>query len=104
MEGIHTVHTMTPNQLYTTRMLVLCQSDRVTLDFYESIDENYGVDEEALGQPDDKGISIPRSTICLSEQQNAQLHQQNNPIADDRNFCIDIYQQVVTFLENIALL
>ena len=50
-------------------MLALCQPNRVGLDFYESIDENYGTDEEELGQPDDKGILIPRSTICLSEQQ-----------------------------------
>ena len=67
--GIHTAHTMTLNQLCTTGMLALCQPNRVGLDFYESIDENYGTDEEELGQPDDKGILIPRSTICLSEQQ-----------------------------------
>ena len=75
---------MTLNQLCTTGMLALRQPNRVGLDFYESIDENYGIDEEELRQPDDEGISIPRSTICLSEQQNSQLHQQINPIADNK--------------------
>ena len=93
---------MTPNQLFTTGMLALRQSNHIALDFYECIDENYGIDEEGMGEPDDEGISIPRSTICLSEEQNSQLHQQINAMADDRNFGIDLYQQVVVYLENIT--
>ena len=92
---------MTPNQLFTTGMLALHQSNHTAaLDFYEHIDKNYGIDEEGMGE-EDEGVSIPCSTISLSEEQNSQLHHQINPMADDRNFGIDLYQQVVIFLDNI---
>ena len=70
------------------------------LDFYEQVSENYGIDEEGLGALDDEGVSIPRSTISLSEEQISQLHQQINPTTDDRNFGIDLYQDVVAFLHD----
>ena len=41
-----------------------------------------------MGKQDDEGVSIPRSTICLSKEQYSQLHHQINPMTDDRNFGI----------------
>ena len=41
-------------------MLSLCQSTHTAPDFYERIDEKYGIDEEGMGEQDDKGVSIPR--------------------------------------------
>ena len=85
-------------------MLSLRQSNHTAaLDFYRCIDENYGMYEEEMGE-EDKGVSIPRSTISLSEEQNSQLHHQINPMADDRNFGIDLYQQVVIFLDSLSRL
>ena len=53
-----------------------------------------------MGAPDDEGVSIPHSTISLSEEQNSQQHQQINPMTYDRNFGIDLYQDVVAFLHD----
>ena len=86
--GIHTEHGMTLNQLFTIGILQLRQSNYTALDFYEQVNENYGIDEEGMGTQDDEGVSIPHSTISLSEEQNSQLHQQINPMTDDRNFGI----------------
>lgn len=98
--GIRTEHGMTPNQLFTIGMLQLRQSNHTALDFYEQVNENYGIDEEGMGTRDDEGVSIPHSTISLSEEQSSQLHQQINPMTDDRNFGIDLYQEVVAFLHD----
>ena len=56
-------------------MLKLKHSGLTAMDFFDIVDESYGVDEEGLVPPedDDEGVEIPRNTIELSEQQLTEL-------------------------------
>ena len=85
-------------------MLRLCESNYTALDLFDNIDNNYGLDEEGATQQDgdDEGVSIPSSSIQLSDDQMQLLQQQVNPLSDDANFGINLYQQVLQFLHNNA--
>ena len=86
-------------------MLQLHGSNHTALDFFDNVDDNYGIHEEGAtehNEENSEGISVPRTTIQLSDGQMQQLQQQVNPDTDDSNFGIDLYQQALQFLyENV---
>ena len=91
--GIRTEHGLSPNQLFTRGMLQLRESNYTALDFFDHIDDSYGLDEEGTTQQDvgdDEGISIPRSTVQLPLDQMQILQQEVNPLNDDTNFGINL--------------
>ena len=64
---------------------------------------DYGVDEEAPF-PDvetDNNVVIPPTLVELNENHQLYLQQMVNPLMDDGNEGIDLYQQAVQVLENI---
>lgn len=68
--GIRTEHNRTPNQLLIFGALQLQQSGLVAMDFFEQVAEDYGVVEDGLATDESstEGVSIPRSTVELSEK------------------------------------
>ena len=106
--GIRTEHGLSPNQLFTRDMLQLRESNYTALDFFDRVDDNYGLDEEDATQQntdndddDQEGVTIARSSVQLSYDQLQLLQQEVNPLSNDTNFGIDLYQQVLQFLHNI---
>ena len=67
--GVRTERGMTQNQLFTIGMLRLKNSSLTAMDFFDIIDDNYGIEEEGLlpEEDDDEGIEVPRNTLQLSE-------------------------------------
>ena len=101
--GVRTERGMTPNQLFTSGMLKLKHSGLTAMDFFDIVDESYGVDEEGLVPPedDDEGVEIPRNTIELSEQQLTELTETIDPLGDSDDYGISIYVRTVQYLESI---
>ena len=65
--------------------------------------DDYGIDEEAP-YPDvetDNDVVIPESLIHLNENQQSHLEQTIDPLFDDNNEGIDLYQQTVNALTNL---
>ena len=51
--SVRTERGMTPNQLFTSGILKLKHSELTAMDFFDIVDDNYGVDEEGLVPPED---------------------------------------------------
>ena len=99
--GIRTAHGMTPNQLFIAGVLHLRQMNLTAFDFFNTVDNNYGIDTDDTvinDDGDDEGVSIPHSTVQLSEQQLRDLQSHINPQTDDDNHGINHYQQVVQYV------
>ena len=65
--------------------------------------EEYGIDEEAP-HPDidtDNDVVLPDSGVQLNEDQQVQLEQTINPLFEDNNEGIDLYQQIVIILTHL---
>ena len=61
--GVRTERGMTPNQLFTMGMLQLKNSGLTAVDFFDIIDDNYGVEEDGLvPEEDDEGVEVPQHT------------------------------------------
>ena len=101
--GIRTEHHRTPNQLFTFGALHLQQSGLAALDFFEQVSEDYGIIEDGLvtDESSSEGVPIPRSTIILSEEQLQQLQNLVNPLTESTDYGIDLYQEVVQYLDTI---
>ena len=83
---------MTPNQLFTSGMLKLKHSGLTGMDFFDILDDNYGVDKEWLVPPedDDEGVELPRNTIQLNEQQLTELTEAIDPLGDSDDYGISV--------------
>ena len=99
--GVRTEKGMTPNQLFSSGMLRLKHSGLTAMDFFDIVDDNYGVEEEGLvpGEDDDEGVEVPRNTLQLSEQQFQELHEAVNPLADSDDYGISIYINTLQYLD-----
>ncbi len=95
---------MSPNQLFTAGALRLQRSQLIAVDFFDQVDEDYGIDEDGSGPtPDDsEGVSIPRSAVQLSDEEMDELQQAVDPLSDDGNYGINLYQQVVAIIFGFA--
>ena len=75
------------------------------MDFFEQVTEDYGVIEDGLASDESstEGVPIPRSTIQLSEEQLQQLQNRVNPLEESTDFGVDLYQEVIQYLDTSYL-
>ena len=99
--GVRTERGMTPNQLFTMGMLQLKHSGLTAMDFFNIVDESYGVEEDGLVPEDDEGVEVPRNTLQLSEQQLSELQEAIDPLADSEDYGISIYTTTLRYLDNL---
>lgn len=103
--GVRTEKGMTPNQLFTSGMLRLKHSGLTAMDFFDTVDGNYGVEEEGLvpEAEEEEGVEIPRSAIELTEQQMHDLQQVVDPTSDSEDYGITMYTDTIRFLNTLSL-
>jgi len=95
---------MTPNQLFTAGVLQLWKLKITAFDFFNSVDDNYGIDtdDSVANDHDDEGDAegapIPHSTVQLSEEQLRELQSSVNLQTDDGNHGMSHYQQIVQYI------
>jgi len=70
--SIHTEHNATPLQLFSAGALHLRNSGAVAVDFFDYVEDNYGVEEEGVVM-NDGGVEIPENRIQLSGAQYSEL-------------------------------
>lgn len=102
---IRTERGLTPNQLFTAGALQLRNSGLVALDFFVNIPEDYGAEEGVLDDDDDddddNGVLIPATRVQLSDEHLSELRESINPLGDSDDFGIDLYQQVLAYVQPI---
>ena len=63
-----------PNQLFVSGALRLRTSGLIALDFFESIGDHYGIEEDGLAVDESNAVSVPECGFRLMDTHYEQLH------------------------------
>ena len=78
-------------------------SGQIALDFFETVDDGYGIDEENVTLDDSDGtVAVPHGRFALTEEHVQQLQTQVNPIQESENHGIELYEQTLSFIHLIV--
>lgn len=96
--GIRTEKGKTPQQLFITGALQLRESGLTALDYLDEVSEEYGIAEEGLASNSDDRVEVPAVNIQLAEEDLTELQQSIDPLSDDGDFGINLYERTVQFV------
>ena len=99
--SIRTEHGHSPIQLFTAGMLLLQRSGHTAMDFFDQVDNHYGEDDAEYEVEENANVVIPPVRSPLSEEDFERLWNQINPLRFSNNHGIDIYTEVVHFVQSI---
>lgn len=96
--GVRTERGQTPNQLFTSGSLRLCNAGLAALDFFDHVTEAYGIDnsgDSVMSDEDDEieGVEVPPTDLDLSDEQIAELQSDVSPLSESSDFGVDLYLQ-----------
>lgn len=95
---IRTAHNKSPHMLFSAGMLILRHSGLTALDFFGTVDGNYGIDDDGPVPEIGHTLSVPEIAYELSS---ALLQQSVDPLAPSNDYGINLYEQVLLFLDNV---
>lgn len=105
--GVRTEHGHTPNQLFTAGSLQLQNAGLSALDFFDQVDETYGIDQglgvSTASDEDDEGIEIPSIDLGMTDDQIEELQSTVNPSAESNDFGVDLYAQTLQVIQSLNL-
>jgi len=99
--SIRTEHNATPLQLFSAGALRLRNSGAVAVDFFDRVENNYGVEEDGV-VGNDGGVDIPENRIQLSGEQHSELQSRIDPLSDGDDFGVELYERTLDFLRTIV--
>lgn len=100
--GIRTQHGLSPCQLFVGGALQLRQSGQVALDFFETVDDGYGIDEELLVHNEISEVVVPEGRFSLTSDHLHQLQQQVDPLEESENLGIELYERTLAFIQYVV--
>ena len=99
---IRTAHHKSPHQLFTAGLLLLQHSRLTALDFFDQVDGSYGIFEEGPETSDgEETVFVPELNFQLSTTDYLHLCDSVDPLSPSHNYGIDLYEQVVHFIESL---
>ena len=100
--GVRTERGQTPNQLFTAGALRLRHSGLPALDFFQSVPEDYGHEEEgaAPSEDDEGGIEVPPLRIELTNDQISELQTNVDPLENSDDYGISLYLRTLQILHS----
>ena len=94
--------TKSPHQLFTAGLLLLQYSRLTALDFFDQVDDSYGISEEGPETSDgEETVFVPELNFQLSTTDYQRLCDSVDPLSPSHNYGIDLYEQVVHFIESL---
>ena len=97
--GVRTENNMSPQQLFTAGALRMQRRGLDALDFFEPVDEMYGVDEDSFEQ-NDYTVFVPPNRFQLGDHALSQLSHTVDPLAQSTNFGIELYLQTLAHINS----
>lgn len=91
-----------PQQLFTAGALLLQNSQIAALDFFDSVDESYGIDPDGPITLSELGITIPESAVRFSVSDIQALKVHVDPCGISGNYGIDLYEQTLQFISGFT--
>ena len=101
--GVRTEHDQSPNQLFVAGALRLQLSGLTALDFFETVDFYYGIEEEGLAVDEGSDeVLVPECRFGLTDEHLEQLQQEVNPLAESQNYGIELYERTLYFVHSVV--
>ena len=97
---IRTANHKSPHQLFVSGLIILRHSNKIANDFFEEVDDAYGIDEDGPEPTENGNVAIPRVNFQLSPLSTEQLHLLINPLQASESYGIDLYEQTVNFVNS----
>ena len=82
--------------------LRLRNSGPIALDFFDDVNEDYGLDEDGLTSESGGGVEVPDIRFTLTVQHMSMLLDQVDPLAASDSFGIDLYRQTLEFVADVV--
>ena len=99
--SIRTAYNKSPSQLFTAGLLLLQHSQLTALDFFDSVDDTYGIDEDGPESSNTDGtVVVPQVNFQISQTDLRQLVVTVDPLAESPNHGIDLYEQALHFFQS----
>ena len=96
---IRTTGHKSPYQLFVAGAILLQGSQIAGLDFFNEVDEFYGIDPSSPLPVDSNGqVEVPESPLHFSDRDLLSLRQVVNPCAASDNYGIDLYEQTLEII------
>lgn len=81
-------------------LIILRHSNKIANDFFEEVDDAYGIDEDGPEPTENGNVAIPRVNFQLSPLSTEQLHLLINPLQASESYGIDLYEQTINFVNS----
>ena len=95
---IRTAHNKSPHQLFTAGLLLLQHAQLTAMDFFEEVNESYGLDNDGpLSLDEEATLAVPHLNFELQSGDLEHLRQTVDPLARSDNFGIE---QTVHFISH----
>ena len=100
--GVRTERGQTPNQVFTAGALRLRNSGLPALDFFQTVPEDYGYEEEGTApiEDDEGGIEVPPLWIRLTGDQISELQANINPLENSDDYGISLYIRTLQIIHS----
>lgn len=95
---IRTAHNKSPHMLFSSGMLLLQHSGLSALDFFNHVDSDYGIDEEAPVPPGDSSIEVPECAYQVSDADFTLLQQTVDPLEPSDDYGIGLYERTLPLI------
>ena len=89
-----------PLQLFTAGVLLLQNLGLEAMDFFQTVDETYGIDTDGPISTSEEGVEVPQSRLEFSESDLSYLRQVIDPNSPSDNHGIDLYEQTLQIILN----
>ena len=103
--SLRTAGHKSPQQLFTAGVLLLQNSQLAALDFFQTVDEEYGIDPEGplsyQGEVD-SNVFVPSLSLKFPNTDIVTLKQTINPLSVSENFGMDLYEQTLNFISTLT--
>ena len=86
-------------QMFTKEMVKLSQTNLPALDFFESVPELYGVEDEDFVPESDCHVSIPPLDIDLDNETLEVLQREVDPLLESSCHGVDLYQHALQIVQ-----
>lgn len=82
-------------------MILLRHSGLTALDFFENVDDGYGIDSDGPVPAVESSVSVPDVTFQIDAAAFTLLQQTVDPLSSSDDYGIDLYEATLSYLDNI---
>ncbi len=101
---IRTAHHRSPQQLFLEGALQLHRSGLASVDFFQDVEDLYGIDYEEIpvSGDNDRSVVVPQTNIAMSDLVVHQLRERVNPMDRSSNYGIELYETAVEIVNGVV--